>query len=361
MIHPAPPLRVPRSNCCNPRQASPSQQLQTSSELTNSHRSPPGQYQVCATAEGFVGVKINDVVVSVGQPATLPIPFTSISQLGEVVEIHASSNPMNTTDASLGHAIDERAIVELPFNARNVINMLSLQPGVTFIGDTDTLREDRRAGNVNGSRADQSNVTLDGVDVNDQQNRFAFTSALRSTLDSVQEFRVTTLNSDASEGRSSGAQIALITKSGTNRVHGSLYEHHRNTATAANSFFNNQSGVARPKLIRNVFGGSVGGPIVRNRLFFFVNAELRRDASEGSAVRSVPSAALRQGVVQYLRSDGSVESLDPTDIRRDIDPLGIGPSDAALDIFNTYYPLPNDSTVGDGLNIQGYRFVYPDG
>ena len=320
---------------------------------------PPGQYQVCATAEGFVGVKVNDVVVSVGQPATLPIAFTSISQLGEVIEIRAASNPMNTTDASLGHAIDERAIVELPFNARNVINMLSLQPGVTFIGDTDTLREDRRAGNVNGSRADQSNVTLDGVDVNDQQNRFAFTSVLRSTLDSVQEFRVTTLNADASEGRSSGAQISLITKSGTNEVHGSLYEHHRNTATAANSFFNNQSGVERPKLIRNVFGGSVGGPIVRNRLFFFANAEFRRDASEGSTVRAVPSAALRQGIVQYLRPDGSVAALDPDTIRQQIDPLGIGPSTAALDIFNTYYPMPNDSTVGDGLNIQGYRFVFP--
>jgi hypothetical protein len=320
---------------------------------------PPGQYQVCATAEGFVGVKVNDVVVSVGQPATLPIAFTSISQLGEVIEIRAVSNPMNTTDASLGHAIDERAIVELPFNARNVINMLSLQPGVTFIGDTDTLREDRRAGNVNGSRADQSNVTLDGVDVNDQQNRFAFTSVLRSTLDSVQEFRVTTLNADASEGRSSGAQISLITKSGTNEVHGSLYEHHRNTATAANSFFNNQSGVERPKLIRNVIGGSVGGPIVRNRLFFFANAEFRRDASEGSTVRAVPSAALRQGIVQYLRPDGSVAALDPDTIRQQIDPLGIGPSTAALDIFNTYYPMPNDSTVGDGLNIQGYRFVFP--
>ena len=146
---------------------------------------PPGQYQISATAKNFVAIRISDVVLSVGQPATLPIAFTSISQLGEVIEIHASSNPLNTTDASLGHPIDERAIEELPFNARNVVNMLSLQPGVTFIGDTDTLREDRRAGNVNGSRADQANVTLDGVDVNDQQNRIAFTSVLRSTLDSV--------------------------------------------------------------------------------------------------------------------------------------------------------------------------------
>lgn len=319
----------------------------------------PGQYEISARAAGLVALEISNVVVAVGQPATFDIRFTSISQQLEVIEVVAPPNSLNMTDASLGHAIDERAIMELPFNARNAVDMLSLQPGVTFIGDTDTLREDRRAGNVNGSRSDQSNVTLDGVDVNDQQNRFAFTSVLRSTLDSVQEFRVTTLNADASEGRSSGAQIALVTKSGTNEVHASFYEYHRNTVTAANSFFNNQSGVSRPKLIRNVFGAAVGGPIQRNRLFYFLNGEFRRDASEGSAVRRVPSESLRNGVVKYLRPNGSVASLSADDIRRDIDPLGIGPSSVSLDIFNSYYPSPNDFTVGDGLNIQGYRFVYP--
>ncbi len=334
----------------------------TASDEFGSYEFPqiqPGQYRISAKADGLVPLQIDHVVVAVGQPATLTIVFAKVDQLVEVVQVTASSNPLNMTDASLGHGIGERAILQLPFNARNVVNMLSLQPGVTFIGDTDDLREDRRAGNVNGSRSDQSNITLDGVDVNDQQNRFAFTSVLRSTLDSVQEFRVTTLNADASEGRSSGAQVALVTKSGTNETHGSLYEYHRNTATAANDFFNNQSGVARPKLIRNVFGASVGGPLVRNRLFYFLNGEVRRDASEGSAVRRVPSPSLRQGIVRYLRPDGSVAALHPDEIRRNIDPLGIGPSAVSLNIFNTYYPLPNDSTVGDGLNIQGYRFVHP--
>jgi hypothetical protein len=137
---------------------------------------------------------------------------------------------------------------------------------------------DRLNGSVNGSKPDQNNITLDGVDVNDQNTRNAFRSVLRVTLDSVQEFRTTTQNPTAEQGRGSGAQIALITKSGTNELHGSLYEYHRNTLTSANSFFNNRSGVERQKLIRNTFGASLGGPVKKNRLFYFLNYEGRRDA-----------------------------------------------------------------------------------
>src|SRR5690606_26001977 len=116
----------------------------------------PGRYELSASSEGLLSLKISNVIVSVGQPATLPIAFTGVDQPTETVEVHAPQHTMNTTDASLGHALGERAIMQLPFNARNVVNMLSLQPGVTFIGDTDQLREDRRAGNVNGGRSDQA-------------------------------------------------------------------------------------------------------------------------------------------------------------------------------------------------------------
>src|SRR5215470_12685175 len=136
-------------------------------------------------------------------------------------------------------------------------------PASLFFGDP-SQRDDYRSGSVNGGKSDQGNVTLDGVDVNDQQNRAAFTSVLRVTLDSVQEFRTTTTNGGADQGRGSGAQVALVTKSGTNTLHGSLYEYHRNTLTSANDFFNNASGVQRPKLIRNVFGTSLGGPVKKN-------------------------------------------------------------------------------------------------
>ena len=146
-----------------------------------------------------------------------------------------------------GNAIGNEAIVELPFFARNVAGLLAFQPGVTAFNEDVT---DYRNGAVNGGKSDQANVTLDGVDVNDQQNRYAFTSVLRVTLDSVQEFRTTTLNGTADQGRTSGAQISLITKSGSNDVHGSLYEYHRNTKTAANNFFNNLSGVNKPALLK---------------------------------------------------------------------------------------------------------------
>src|SRR5262249_37337580 len=148
---------------------------------------------------------------------------------------------------------------------------------------------------VNGARSDQSNLTLDGVDVNDQTNGNAFTSVLPVSLDSVQEFRVTTTNANADQGGSSGAQVSLVTKSGTNSFHGSVYEYNRNTYTSANDYFVKLSQLQNgepntpPKLIRNIFGGSLGGPILKDRLFFFVNYEAARQREEASVIRLVPS------------------------------------------------------------------------
>jgi hypothetical protein len=177
---------------------------------------------------------------------------------------------------------------------------------------------------------------------------------LRTTLDSVQEFRTTTTNGSADVGRSSGAQVTLVTKSGTNGLHGSLYEYTRNTLTSANTFFNNQDGIARQKLIRNVFGASLGGPIKKNRIFYFLNYEGRRDASDATAVRVVPTMLFRQGIFTYEKTDGSTATLSPAQVQQ-IDPQHIGESAAVLKILQAY-PVPNDNTVGDGLNTAGYRF-----
>ena len=132
---------------------------------------------------------------------------------------------------------------------------------------------DDRNGSVNGGRSDQGNVTLDGVDVNNQSTRAAFTSVLRVTPDSVEEFRSTTSNGDASKGRASGADIALVTKSGTNDLHGAMYEYRRGTETAANDFFSNRSGVPVAPLNINIFGAAIHGPIKKNKAFFFANYE----------------------------------------------------------------------------------------
>ena len=320
---------------------------------------PPGSYTLSASQPGFRTVTIEGIRLLVNTNIELPLVFDTVTALTEAITVSASAKQLNTTDASVGNAFGTKPIRQLPLNARNPAGLLSLQAGVTFLS-ADPLDNDRlgdiRNGAVNGAQSDQSNVTLDGVDVNDQNGRLPFTSVLRNTLDSIQEFRVVTTAANADQGRSSGAQVSLVTKSGTNQVHGSLYEFHRNTVTAANDFFNNRAGVERANLIRNVFGGSVGGPIKEDRLFYFFNYEGRRDASEGSAVRTVPTASMRDGYVLYRSTSGDVQTLDPEFIRNHIDPLKTGPNAATLDYFRSF-PAPNDSTVGDGLNTAGYRFT----
>ena len=225
------------------------------------------------------------------------------------MNVEAEAPLINRTDASLGNTVEQNQIAELPIADRNVVQLLSLQPGVAYLGNQLDESKDTRSGAVNGMRSDQSNVTLDGIGVNDQNNGYAFTSVLNVPPDSVQEFRVTTANANADSGYSSGAQVALATKSGTNNFHGSVYEYNRNTVFSANDPFlkNAQltSGEANkaPKLLRNVFGATVGGPIMKNRLFFFANYEGRRDAQGTSVLRTVPSATLRAGNLVYLCDD----------------------------------------------------------
>jgi len=301
----------------------------------------------------------------VNTPLTVALKL-ELGSVNQTVSVNAAAEQVNTEDASLGTAITTQSITQLPLDARNPAQILALQPGVTYFGDgSDYGRptkgpisiQDRLNGSVNGSKPDQNNITLDGMDVNDQNTRNAFESVLRVTLDSVQEFRTTTLNPIADQGRGSGAQIALITKSGTNSYHGSLYEYNRNTITEANSFFNNISGISRPALNRNVFGASLGAPIIKDHLFFFLNYEGRRDASASSITRLVPTALFRTGTIQYLNTSGGVSTMTPAQLKA-VDPAGIGVDPAVLATLNQY-PLPNDTTIGDGYNTAGYRFQAP--
>ena len=254
---------------------------------------------------------------------------------------------VNTSDATLGNAISSQAIVDLPSYGRNVASLLQFEPGVTT------------GGQVNGGKSDQANVTLDGVDVNDQNTRAAFTSVLRVTLDSTAEFRTTTTNANPDEGRSSGAQIALVTRSGSNTLHGSLYEYRRGSETAANAFFNNLSGVARPVLLLNIFGGSAGGPVKKNKLFYFINYEGSRSASASSTTRTVPSDLMRQGILQYLNTSGQVVQMNASQIQQ-LDPGHLGISAATQALFQLY-PHQNDFTgaLGDGYNFVGLPVQCP--
>jgi hypothetical protein len=318
----------------------------------------PGTYKLTAKAPGFSDVVVEKVDLLVDQPTTVPVIFAKLGSTATTVEVEATATQVNTTDASLGNAIESHAITELPFFARNVANLLEYQPGVVSFGTENNTTVDDRNGAVNGGRSDQSNITLDGADVNDQNTRRAFTSVLRVTLDSVEEFRTITTNASADTGRGSGAEITLVTKSGTNDFHGSAYEYHRNTITAANSFFNNRSGVARAPLLINVFGVSLGGPIIKNRLFYFANYEGRRDASAVSITRTVPTETLKQGIVEYHNTGGQIVQLTPTQIQANVDPAHIGVDPVVLKILQAY-PVGNNTSVGDQLNSTGYTFNAP--
>lgn len=307
----------------------------------------PGTYKLAAVHPGFAETIVNGIELRVSTATTVNVSFEKVGATSTVVSVEAEGAQVNTQDATLGNAINTFQIVELPSFARNVAALLQFEPGVTINGQ------------VNGGKSDQANVTLDGVDVNNQNNRAAFTSVLRTTLDSTQEFRTTTTNANADQGRSSGAQIALVTKSGSNQVHGSLYEYRRGTETSANTFFNNLSGVARPALLINIFGGSAGGAIKKNKLFYFINYEGRRDASAGSptTIPTVPSDMMRAGTLQYINTAGQVVQYKAAQIQA-LDPQHIGISAATSKLF-AQYPHGNDTTLGDGYNFIGYRFTAP--
>jgi hypothetical protein len=326
---------------------------------------PPGVYALTVTATGFERYEQTGLQLLVSTPATANAQL-KVGAANEKITVTGETLAFNVVDASIGNTFEETQITQLPLEGRNVPDLLSVQAGVAYTGDRPDINTvtDTRSGAVNGARSDQSNISLDGVDVNDQGNGFAFTSVLPVTLDSVREFRVVTSNYNADQGTGSGAQVALVTKNGTNTFHGSVYEYLRNTVTSANDYFVKQSELATgepnkpPALNRNIFGESLGGPIKKDRLFFFENYEGTRQSEQQSEVSVVPTATLRAGIVEYPNVNGTVTSLSPAQITA-LDPLHLGPNPAMLAYFNTY-PLPNDNTVGDGgLNFAGYRFRAP--
>jgi hypothetical protein len=231
---------------------------------------------------------------------------SSVKGTSEVVDVTEATQTLNTIDASLGGSTNNATIQALPSEERNVPDLLSLQPGVFFLPPpTNPAMADSRTGAVNGGRSDQGNITLDGVDDNDQVRGLAFTGVLRETQDSVEEFRVTTSNADADAGRSSGAQVSLITKSGTNKFHGAAYEYFRPSNTVSNDYFNKQAQLESgednrpPKLIRNIFGATLA--VRSSRTSYSSSPTMKASGLQRaqSSARPVPTALYQQGVLQY--------------------------------------------------------------
>ena len=321
----------------------------------------PGTYRIRATMAGFRDVSVSDFQLLVNTPAVLNLKFVRLDGPDQRIEVRVP--PINAVDATIGNTIQHAQIVGLPLEGRNVADLLSLQPGVVFTGVDDRVLPDTRTGAVNGARGDQTTMTLDGINVNDEETGAAFRSVLPTSSESTREFRMITASATANFGRSSGGQAAIVTQSGENAFHGSVFENHRNTATTANNFFNNSTidpitgkTLPRPKLLRNIFGGSIGGPIKKQTLFFYFNFEDTIARREEPQLRVVPSETLREGTLRYFDISGNVQSITPEALQV-MDPLGIGPNSAVLALLRQY-PHGNDPDQGGdvGLNFMGFRF-----
>ena len=349
---------------------------------------PPGSYEVKVSSPGFTE-QVEKVDLLISTP--LKLNFKLSVGTSEIVEVGATLASLDTTDATLGKAFNSAQIQNLPYLANNVTYLLSLQPGVLALdsgAQSGGLNQDTRTGIVNGARQDQTNLTLDGVDNNDQIFGFAFNGALRSTRESVEEFRVTTTNANADAGRSSGAQVSLVTRSGTNAIHGSAYEYYRDPATTSNNWFNKQSQLisGQPniaaKVLEHTYGASLGVPLKRDKLFFFGAYEAFKQASDVLVSQTVPSlpngTGLITGNVLYdacptratCQNGTSIKTLTPADIASmdgragdpnctAATPCQAPGTDAAAIAYFKSFPLANSTATGDGYNTGTYNFTSP--
>jgi hypothetical protein len=321
-------------------------------------------YKETFSHDGFSAVVISNLTLEVAiartQNATLS-PGRNV----ETVEVSAGNEAvtLDTSDASIGNNMDVDQLNQLPVYDRStgIGTLFIQQPGV-----------DSFQGAVTGARIDQSEVTVDGLDVNDVAAGTTFYIVATAPVDSVEQFTGTVAGLTPGVGTGSGAQFQLVTKSGTNKFHGNVNEYHRDTTTVANTWFNNLDGLPRTPLIRNQFGGDLGGPIKRDKMFFFFDWADSRIVQSATAEPTVPLPAFRAGTLNYINSgegcgDSSrlntqpscITTLSATDVEA-LDPGKIGFDAPELAFINARYPMANDLSRGDGVNTGGYRFTTPD-
>jgi len=337
----------------------------SSGSYTITNVTPGPGYKATFSLKGFEPLVVSDIYLTV---ATTRTQNAALRVGGEAVTVEVSAAnsevTINTTDASVGNNFDAQMLNELPVQNRDSpAALFTLQSGVTLDGA------------VTGARVDQNNVTVDGLDVNDFATGGAFDIVGRAPVDSVQEFRGTVAGDTAGAGPGGGGQFQLVTKSGTNQFHGTLYEYHRNTSTVANDWFNNNAGVGRAPLIRNQFGGTIGGPVLHDKLFFFFQYNNSRIVQSEQVTRTVPLDSLRNGTVSYIKdTDGAgntctassrqnstpqcIGNLSTAQVAA-LDPAGIGISNTLFTFVNQRFPHANDLTRGDGINTGGFRFNTP--
>jgi hypothetical protein len=344
---------------------------------------PPGQYTITVTHEGFRTFSSVHNALTVGQPLVVDAKL-DVGQVSEVVQVESSYQRIETTNATISDVVTHKEIVELPLNGRNPLNLIILEPGLV-------QRTTNGAGSgthVFGSRDRAHNLTIDGIDANESSVPNPQSNILGLTPDDVQEYRVVTHAATPEYGRNSGANVSIATRGGTNDFHGDIFYFHRNTVLNANEFFNSAKGQPKPSLRLHQWGADGGGPIFKNKTFFFVSYQGNRIAQTAPISQSfgeplVLTTLAKQGVFRFLRGGANSTSLvdsntgalksgvvnctsaaqtNCVDSYNIFDPnnntSGKLPDPSVNGILGTF-PAANDYTIGDGLNTAGFNWNPP--
>ncbi len=306
----------------------------------------PGNYELKFSAPGFKTELRSGIALTVGAAAVLDLTM-QVGTTIETVQVTSEAPAVQLGTSDISAVVNATTVRELPLNGRSWTDLAQLQPGVNMIHTqpdfaAGTYRGNRGFGQqltISGARPQQNNYRLDGVSLNDYANG-APGSVLGGNLgvDAIQEFSVLTSNYSAEYGKTSGGVVNAITRSGTNQIHGSVYEFLRNSALDARNFFD---GDKIPPFKRNQFGGAIGGPIVKDHTFFFADYEGIRQSKGISTLTTVPSQAAR---------NGQMCSLDPSCQHS----ITVDPAAAQ---YLTFYHLPDPNTVFGNGNLGTHTFV----
>lgn len=308
----------------------------------------PGDYNLTVEKAGFRTVTHRNVILTVS--GTVDEAFKlEVGGPAETVGVQANVERVNTADAQIGFSVNLRDIDVLPQLDRNPMTLALSAPGVQVNSSAPA------ASRVNGLRQDSNNAKLDGIEVYDPVVSALTTSMVVINPDSVGEFRMITSGGKAQYGRNAGAQIEMITRSGSKAWHGNAFDYLRNTILNANDFFANKTGLPKAKLIQNFFGGSIGGPVHRNRTFIFGNYQGQRIHRQSVPNRTVLTSEAGAGMFRWKDTQtGALRTFDI--VANDPRKKGIDPKIAEQ---IKLLPLPNNYDIGDGLNSGGFRFNTP--
>jgi carboxypeptidase family protein len=313
----------------------------------------PGRYRVQASLQGFQQAVLPSLTVEVNKSHNVDLRL-EVGQVTESVDVTGALGAvLQLNDSTVINTLSEQTVLRLPNPTRSIESLQFNQPlAVPYVGGADSNRT--RAGSVAGARTDQNTYVLDGADVSDNIVGDGFLEALPSAIvplpaESVEEFSAATTNANATFGRASGAQFVVVTKRGTNRFRGSTYLYRQDDAWNANTWDRSRLGQPKPPLSDSRGGFTLGGPVVKNRTFFFTNVEARRFPRTSQVQRLVPTDSLRAGQLRFIDGTGAVQTYD----LRTLDPRGIGLNPVVSSVWS-YLPAGNDTSRGDGLNTVGF-------